>query len=147
MIARPRILKPQRFDEHPRLFSGVPQEFKQLGRRCQRECYKTIARFTITSRGRQHSSLLWRKEHETHVEYLLYILSKSSCGFKNKDSNFYIHTSSRQDKNIQRVTQIRKRKVKNPARSVFVNLVPRLFPLPRERPWLGMVTCHQDSRW
>ena len=25
------------------------------------------------------------------------------------------------------------------------NLVPRLFPLPRERPWLGLVTWHPDS--
>ena len=25
--------------------------------------------------------------------------------------------------------------------------VPRLFPLPRERPWLSLVTCYPDSRW
>ena len=25
------------------------------------------------------------------------------------------------------------------------NLVPRLFPLPRERPWLGLATWHPHS--
>jgi hypothetical protein len=27
------------------------------------------------------------------------------------------------------------------------NLVPRLFPLFEERPWLGLVTCHADFAW
>ena len=30
--------------------------------------------------------------------------------------------------------------------AILSNLVPRLFPLPKERPWLGLVTCHPDSR-
>ena len=27
------------------------------------------------------------------------------------------------------------------------NLIPRLFPLVEERPWLGLVTCHTDFVW
>ena len=27
------------------------------------------------------------------------------------------------------------------------NLVPRLFPLVEERPWLGLVTCHAGFAW
>jgi hypothetical protein len=27
---------------------------------------------------------------------------------------------------------------------IRTNLVPRLFPLVEERPWLGLVTCHTE---
>jgi hypothetical protein len=27
------------------------------------------------------------------------------------------------------------------------NLVPRLFPLVEERPWLGLVMCNMDFTW
>ena len=31
--------------------------------------------------------------------------------------------------------------------AIEANLVSRLFPFPRERLWLGLITCHPDSGW
>ena len=32
----------------------------------------------------------------------------------------------------------------NPDHNYYTNLVPRLFPLVEERPWLGLVTWHTE---